>query len=634
MLALVLALGGCGASIVAVLRDAETMKAAFCVVEQMFKLERAFQVKTARVRASTLAAGYTNNTYWYNKAVATLDEQIELIDEFCEFFEAKKRKHVGLRRANNAYEGYVGGLQLQVEHSQLALEFTMDMIPDDETVSFDEYLRRMTSLGPRGKRVYEQTTQDSDRFTRRLRWVSMNANVEVRRLVVTFLALLMVTVAALAVALVKVAGMAKARIVAQDQLARQQAHEMRNKFAPAMYCMEHFIEACECDDSTVDDFRLQCDDMSMALVALKEVEAQHQARLDIYKILRHNYVANLETFDIIGFLNERVDVERAIAFARRRGTNASNVDFNVKIRDAAYADCDEIHVRTDHYVLKHVVANCLSNSRKFTHSGEVVLTFCGATDDGLLVFSVRDTGTGLPPKVVDTLFRQGVATGATSGRDVRGTGLGLPSCDLFCKTAGGYIKLKGTRQQDEKGQNGYTDFEFAVRGDLVRADRRGKPLPPPLESAVDVGTIVPDDVVVVVVDDSALNRMCVVRSLTKVQEQTEAAGWTFAQFETIEAAQPCLRDIHAANKPAIVCLDVRSFPAFAAHAAQEQMGSRGGVLTGIQVFLGSHSSHHSSHAGDPMAHPRPRLSRYHRQHQRRPGRGANAPRPWRPMQLG
>lgn len=552
--ALIVALGGCGASIVATLREAETMKAAFCVIEHMFDVERSFQVASGKVRVTSLAAGFTTNAYWYNRTIEALKLQEELVNDFRELFERKKRKHARLRRANNAYHGYVDGLQQQIDHSEMALDMAMGMVPEYEVLSYDEYLRRMgEKVGERGQTLYLETTEDTDRLTRRLRWVSMNANLEVRRLVVLFLVLLFVTVFALAVALVQVAGMAKARIVAQDMLARQQAHEMRNKFAPAMYCMEHFIEACECDDSTLDDFRSQSDDMSMALVALKEVEAQHQARLDIYKILRHNYVANLETFDVVGFMNDRVSVERAIAVARRRGTNAGGVDFAVELPEA-YTDCYAIHVRTDHYVLKHVVTNCLSNSRKFTHSGDVVLTFCGA-DDGLLVFSVRDTGTGLPPNVVDTLFRQGVATGATSGRDVRGTGLGLPSCDLFCKTAGGYIKLKGTRMQDDTGENGYTEFEFAVRGDVIRADHRRK-----ADKPARVYARVPDDVAVVVVDDSALNRICVVRSLTKVQEESGAEDWTFAQFETVEAAQPYLRDIHAANKPAIVCLDVSWFP--------------------------------------------------------------------------
>jgi len=237
-----------------------------------------------------------------------------------------------------------------------------------------------------------------------------------------------------------------------------------------------------------------------------------------------------------------------------------------------------------------------------------------AARDGLLVFTVADTGTGLPSHVADSVFQQEVATG-----DLRGTGLGLPSCALFCKVAGGYCRLKSTRPHLDDGTNGFTEFEFAVRGSVVRADvddavstdlaaavvnlpttkttSRGdanSTTSSPRECAstanasqprvdddddddddsastdvTDDDARLPENLTVVVVDDSSLNRTCVIRALARVQRETGAANWTFHQFETIEQAQPCLREIHDAEKKAVVCLD-------------EQMGSRGGVMTGIQ----------------------------------------------------
>ena len=236
------------------------------------------------------------------------------------------------------------------------------------------------------------------------------------------------------------------KIATLDKLARQQAHEMRNKYCPALSVMEQFIEMAQKHDASVDDFTALFEDVALALTTLREVEVQHQARLDIYKIMQGSYVPCQEIFDVVAFMRERVNVERAIATAHRmRGTydGGEDVHYGYVIADPTYEKCDAIHIRTDMYILSHVASNLLSNARKFTHAGSVLFTMVKADfDDGLLTFTVRDTGTGLPPAVVDTLFHHEVATG-----DVRGTGLGLPSCHLFCRAGGGTIQLKETKSR-------------------------------------------------------------------------------------------------------------------------------------------------------------------------------------------
>mmetsp|Transcript_9300 Transcript_9300/g.23668 ORF Transcript_9300/g.23668 Transcript_9300/m.23668 type:complete len:193 (-) Transcript_9300:241-819(-) len=77
------------------------------------------------------------------------------------------------------------------------------------------------------------------------------------------------------------------------------------------------------------------------------------------------------------------------------------------------------------------------------------------------------------------------------------------------------------------------------------------------------------EVIVVVVEDSPLNRNILIRSFKKVEATIGGADWTFSQFETVEQAQPYIRLIHEACGRVIICLD-------------ENMGSRGGVLTGTQ----------------------------------------------------
>mmetsp|Transcript_1478 Transcript_1478/g.4421 ORF Transcript_1478/g.4421 Transcript_1478/m.4421 type:complete len:740 (-) Transcript_1478:308-2527(-) len=553
-----------------------TIESAFVVVKKSVQFENELWEDSAKFNLAAYTAGFSGAEVWYEYAEAALEGERETWAELARGFRRQRRRSRKLSEARASFR--------RVEHKYEALvalqEATLLALPSfRQNATFDEYAQAfMESAREAPTAVRRALADELTKFVERLKTISTRAGTVTFVVLICAQAALCAVIAVLACSVRRIFESAGERLEARDRLARQQAHEMRNKYAPAMYSMELFVETARRDDATVDDFKAQHDDVCLALVALREVEQQHQSRMDMYKIMRGNYVAHRETFGVLAFLRERVRVERAIALARNGGA-ASGVDYEIRVADPDLGDCDEIHVRADFYILNHVVSNCLSNSRKFTFSGSVVVTFCGATDDGLLVFDVADTGTGLPPHVVDTLFCQEAATG-----DHRGTGLGLPSCALFCKTAGGYIKLKGTRQQDDAGRNGFTRFEFAIAGRVVRADRPAFSVPPPEPDDVvqqvtpatpDGGAMppksccIPDDVSVVVVDDSPLNRTCVLRSLRKVELEVKAKGWTYAQFETIEAAQPFLIELHEASKRAIVCLD-------------EQMGSRGGVMTGIQ----------------------------------------------------
>ena len=57
----------------------------------------------------------------------------------------------------------------------------------------------------------------------------------------------------------------------------------------------------------------------------------------------------------------------------------------------------------------------------------------------LLVFSVRDTGRGVPEAMAAKLFREEVG-----GKDVRGVGIGLVSCQVLAKAGGGRCWLEST----------------------------------------------------------------------------------------------------------------------------------------------------------------------------------------------
>jgi two-component system, NtrC family, sensor histidine kinase KinB len=98
-------------------------------------------------------------------------------------------------------------------------------------------------------------------------------------------------------------------------------------------------------------------------------------------------------------------------------------------------------VDVDRSLILRVLSNLLDNALKFTSDGgEVQLT---AREDarsapGYVIFSVRDTGPGIPYEARPRLFEKFQQVPNIHGRR-RGTGLGLPFCKLAVEAHGGQI---------------------------------------------------------------------------------------------------------------------------------------------------------------------------------------------------
>ncbi|WP_338674174.1 HAMP domain-containing protein [Streptomyces sp. SCSIO 30461] len=106
-----------------------------------------------------------------------------------------------------------------------------------------------------------------------------------------------------------------------------------------------------------------------------------------------------------------------------------NLDFGVSTADDVPAD-----ITTDETRLRQVLRNLLSNALKFTESGGVRLCVENASADELpselrglpvVAFRVKDTGVGIAPEHLDSIFGAFQQGAVTTGRRYGGTGLGL-----------------------------------------------------------------------------------------------------------------------------------------------------------------------------------------------------------------
>ena len=103
-------------------------------------------------------------------------------------------------------------------------------------------------------------------------------------------------------------------------------------------------------------------------------------------------------------------------------------------------------IRTDPTRLRQIVVNLVSNAVKFTHAGEVRLTVSLLHDPqsadqpdapARLQLDVSDTGIGLSPEQLSTLFQPFTQADASTTRKYGGTGLGLAISKRLAEALGG-----------------------------------------------------------------------------------------------------------------------------------------------------------------------------------------------------
>ena len=97
----------------------------------------------------------------------------------------------------------------------------------------------------------------------------------------------------------------------------------------------------------------------------------------------------------------------------------------------------ECRLHSDKNRLTQVITNFVNNALKFTSQGSITVGY-EITPDNMLHFYVTDTGTGISPDKVDSIFERFVKLNSF----VQGTGLGLSICKSIIEQLGGTIGVE------------------------------------------------------------------------------------------------------------------------------------------------------------------------------------------------
>ncbi|PWR00458.1 response regulator [Leucothrix pacifica] len=129
-----------------------------------------------------------------------------------------------------------------------------------------------------------------------------------------------------------------------------------------------------------------------------------------------------------------------------------------QINLALFVDKDVPQVMvSDSGRLRQILINLLGNALKFTEQGYVILHL--SSQDGLIRFDVKDSGSGIPEEAQKTLFDAFSQVDGSSTREHGGTGLGLAICHQLVDLLGGDLAVES---QQGEGSNFYFSLPSGI----------------------------------------------------------------------------------------------------------------------------------------------------------------------------
>ncbi|HNT23695.1 MAG TPA: ATP-binding protein [Anaerolineales bacterium] len=168
---------------------------------------------------------------------------------------------------------------------------------------------------------------------------------------------------------------------------------------------------------------------------LVEKNGQHLLKLisdvlDMAKIEAGRMNLSMEEFDLMELLQEVLESMGSLAR-----------DKSLYLTLEAVPD-HTLFVTADMFRLRQIIINLVGNAVKFTETGGVTLSVEKTTQ--VIRIAVSDTGLGIPPNQLESVFEAFTQVDTTTTRKVGGTGLGLPISRRLVEMHGGKLWAEST----------------------------------------------------------------------------------------------------------------------------------------------------------------------------------------------
>lgn len=233
----------------------------------------------------------------------------------------------------------------------------------------------------------------------------------------------------------------------KDEYCTTLAHELLNALAPLRYSLE-IMQRPGSDDSA--------HAMSMGMI---ERQVEHMSRLvldmvDVARLMIGGFRLKLQALDLNTVLTDAVEMSRPAIDSRGHA-------LDVRISgDPVWMDGDPVR-------LTQVFVNLLGNAAKYTEPGGTIslsLTHTSASSERgeEAVVRVEDTGVGLAPETLSTIFEPFVRLGRDTNDLPDGFGIGLALARTFVALHHGRVSARS--DGEGRGSEFIVVFPLGARG--------------------------------------------------------------------------------------------------------------------------------------------------------------------------
>ena len=175
---------------------------------------------------------------------------------------------------------------------------------------------------------------------------------------------------------------------------------------------------------------------------------------------------------LLSLINEILDLSRVESGEiqmKKAPANLTEMCANIKqifkfrcpesIKLVADIPAKTVMLNTDINRITQVFCNLISNALKHTITGSITFGYCVSDDEKTITMKVADTGSGIDPKDIDSIFQTYVSKDA---EQQNGYGLGLPLSKIIVEKLGGHISVNS-----ELGVGSTFSFTFPFDGSYV-----------------------------------------------------------------------------------------------------------------------------------------------------------------------
>src|SRR5215469_12571644 len=216
----------------------------------------------------------------------------------------------------------------------------------------------------------------------------------------------------------------KIRDKVQTEFINIAAHELRNPIQPIVGLAETLRSKKEEISST----NIYDEYLSIIIRNARRLKDLTDNILDIARMESQSISLNKQMVNLDTLI---LDVAEDITKDQSEATQDVKLLCHNINRKQELVDNEVVLVYADRGRIIQVISNLINNAYNFTRNG--VITITKRIEDGFVVISVKDTGSGIDPQVLPRLFTK------FTTRSKKGTGLGLYICKRIIEAHGGKI---------------------------------------------------------------------------------------------------------------------------------------------------------------------------------------------------